>query len=154
MYINISCLFLIYVYIYFFQRNSWTSVWHLIVVCPKISLILLMDTSTCPASWYPIHFFNFTTIACPDVSKYLSWMHFGTGLIFGDVWLSHQITEKILTRLPGWWVGLAWSVTMADGLDDVDWDDEDDEFGATRYKEKTCGNNVSGWSSGSRVVYA
>ena len=82
-YIYISCLFLIYVYIYFFQRNSWTSVWHLIVVCPKIS------------SWYPIHFFNFTTIACPDVSKYLSWMHFGTGLIFGDVWLSHQITVEV-----------------------------------------------------------
>ena len=94
-----------------------------------------MDTSTCPASWYPIHFFNFTTAAGPDVSKYLSWMHFGTGLIFREFWLSHRsnpdslVGELVLPEVPSWpttqtalitWIGMMSSMQLGTRKKDVE----------------------------------
>ena len=72
-YIYISCLFLIYVYIYFFQRNSWTSLWHLIVICLKISLILLNGHFNLPSQLVPDSFLQFYHHCLPGcIFQYLS----------------------------------------------------------------------------------
>ena len=133
MYINISCLFLIYVYIYLFQ-------WHFLNISLALDSYLPKDFIDI-VEWtlqlaQPVGTRFISSISPPLLARIVSFsISHGCKRHRPD--FSRVLAQSsIESRLPDWWAGLAWSSIMANNADSFDNMDWDDEFDATWYKEK------------------
>ena len=128
MYINISCLFLIYVYIYLFQRHFLNISLALDSYLPK-DFIDIVEWTLQLAQ--PVGTRFISSISPPLLARmYLSVSLMdakGTGLIFREFWLSHRsnpdslIGELVLPEVPSWpttqtalitWIGMMSSMQL------------------------------------------